>query len=497
MIQGTASHVGKTVIAAGLCRVFARKGFSVAPFKSQNMSLNSFVTKDGSEIGRAQAMQAQAAGTEPLADMNPILLKPLKDDGSQVVVLGKPSGNMTFTEYMEFRPQALSVVKGSLERLMKKFDLIVVEGAGGAAEVNFSRTEIVNMAIAKLADAPVLLVGDIDRGGVFASLVGTLELLERSERERVRGLIINKFRGDRSLLDDGIGFLEKKTGKPVVGVVPHIDRFFIDDEDSVSLENFTPESTGGDVKVCVPRFPRISNFTDLRPLEMEDGVSVLYAQRPSELEDADALVLAGSKVTIADLRFLKESAMAEKISEMCERGVPVVAVCGGYQMLGSLLADENALESERVLEEGLGIFPLKTEIKEKKILRQTSAVIKSGGKVFAEIEGGEVSGYEIRMGQTRFFGESSNGVRSFLEKRDGSFDGMVSEGGNVYGTYLHGIFENDNFRRAFLGYLRKNRGLPDKEVTNFAPEMEKQYDRLADCLEENLNIDVILDLVHR
>ena len=492
MVQGTASHAGKSVITAGLCRIFARRGISVSPFKSQNMSLNSFVTKDGAEIGRAQAMQAQAAGTAPLAEMNPILLKPLKDDGSQVMVLGKSAGNMSFERYLEFRPTALEAVRSSLDRLMKKFDVVVIEGAGGAAEINFSRTEIVNMTIAKLADAPVLLVGDIDRGGVFASLVGTLELLDSAERERVKGFIINKFRGNRSLLDEGIDFLENKTGKPVIGVVPHVGTFLLDDEDSVCLEN-VPHCGGGDLKVCVPKLPRISNFTDLRPLEMENGVSVSYARRAEEIADSDAVVIAGSKATIADLRAFKNSGMADAVARACSNGVPVIGICGGYQMLGSVLADAGAFESDSGAENGLGVFPAETEIREEKTLKQTSATVKNGGEMFAGIEGEEITGYEIHMGQTRL----ENGVRSFLCKPDGSFDGAVSEAGNVYGTYLHGIFENDNLRGAFLRYLRAKKGISHETVRNFAEEREKQYDKLADCLEESLDMEAVMSMVFK
>lgn len=490
MVQGTASHVGKSIITAGLCRVLSRKGFSVAPFKSQNMSLNSFVTGGGSEIGRAQAMQAEAAGVPALAEMNPILLKPLKDDGSQVMVLGKSEGNMTFAEYMDFRPRALEAVRSSLDVLAGKFDAVVIEGAGCAAEINFSRSEIVNMTVANLADAPVLLVGDIDRGGVFASLVGTLELLEKAERERVRGLIINRFRGDAGLLGAGLDFLEKKTGKPVLGVVPYIRGLMLDDEDSVCLED-SPPAAGADLKVCVPRLPRISNFTDLRPLEMESGVSVSYAGRPEEIADSDAVVIAGSKATMDDLRFFKNSGMADAVAKACSNGVPVIGICGGYQMLGSVFADGGGFESAPGTENGLGVFPAETEIKEEKTLRQTSATVKNGGAMFRGIEGEEVKGYEIHMGQTRF----SGGVRSFLSKADGSCDGAVNGGGNVYGTYLHGIFENDNLRGEFLRYLRQKKGAPCRETVKFAEEREKQYNLLADCIEESLDMDAVMSLI--
>ncbi len=491
MVQGTASHAGKSVITAGLCRIFARSGVSVSPFKSQNMSLNSFVTKDGAEIGRAQAMQAQAAGVAPLGDMNPILLKPLTDDGSQVMVLGKPVGNMTFRQYLEFRPTALEAVRSSLDRLMKKFDVVVIEGAGGTAEINFSRNEIVNMTVAKLADAPVLLVGDIDRGGVFASLVGTFELLEREEKDRIKGMVINKFRGDASLLGKGIGILEEKTGKPVLGVVPYMESLLVDDEDSVSLEMRARKCSKGNLKVCVPRFPRISNFTDLRPLEMEAGVSVVYAEKPADFSDADAVVIPGTKATIADLRFFKKSGAAEAVARMCGDGAPVIGICGGYQMLGSNLSDPCGFESDRSAETGLGIFSASTEIKEEKTLKQAVARVENGGEVFSDIEGEEVTGYEIHMGRT----ESAGGVRSFFQKPDGSCDGAVSEKGNVYGTYLHGIFENDNLRGAFLRYLRARKGIVQKPSGSFELERERQYDRIADCLEESLDMDAVMSIV--
>ena len=491
MVQGTASHAGKSVITAGLCRLFSRKGFSVAPFKSQNMSLNSFVTDDGSEIGRAQATQAESAGTPPLADMNPILLKPAADDRSQVMVMGKSEGHMNFEEYQAFRPRALEAAGASLERLMNSFDVVVIEGAGAAAEINFFRTEIVNMAVARLHDSPVLLVGNIDRGGVFSSLVGTLELLEPADRERIKGLIINRFRGNRSLLEDGLSFLEKKTGKPVLGVIPHIEGLLLDDEDSVSLEERCPARGGGDLKVCVPRLPRISNFTDLRPLEMEDGVNVSYARCADDFTGADAVVIPGSKASVEDLRFFKSNGMAGAVARLCADGVPVIGICGGYQMLGSVLADAGAFDSVAGEETGLGVLPALTEMEESKTLCRTDATVKNGGVVFAGIEGQEVSGYEIHMGRTRL----ENGVRSFLGKPDGSAEGAVSKSGNVYGTYLHGIFENDNLRGAFLSHLRNAKGAPDAKNTNFAARRQQQYDRLADTLEESLDMDKLMSIV--
>lgn len=492
MIQGTASHAGKSVIAAGLCRIFSRRGFSVAPFKSQNMSLNSFVTEGGAEIGRAQAVQAQCAGTDPLPEMNPILLKPLGDDGSQVMVLGRPVGNMNFRQYLEFRPRALEAARRSLGRLMKNFEVVVIEGAGSPAEVNFSGTEIVNMTVAKLAGAPVLLVGDIDRGGVFASMVGTLELLPRGERGMIKGLIINKFRGDPTLLEDGLEFLERKTGKPVLGVVPYMKRLLLDDEDSVSLEMPERNGSGAGLKVCVPKLPRISNFTDLRPLEMEGGVSVSYAETPGALSDADAVVIPGTKATIADLRFLKESGMADAVRELCRGGrTPVLGICGGYQMLGASLSDPDGVESSAAFEKGLRVFPARTEIKPAKTLRRTSATVRNGGKVFAGIEGEKVTGYEIHMGTTDF----SHKVRSFFQKPDGSFDGAVNEAGNVFGTYLHGVFENDNLRRSFLKSLRGGEGVSARAARGFREETEEQYDRLADCLEESLDMDALMGMV--
>ena len=490
MIQGTASHAGKSVITAGICRALTRRGLSVAPFKSQNMSLNSFVTADGSEIGRAQAMQAEAARTPPLADMNPILLKPAGEDLSQVMVMGKSEGHMSFEQYGRFRPRALEAVRAAFGRLADGFDVVVIEGAGAAAEVNFARTEIVNMAVARLADAPVLLVGNIDRGGVFASLAGTFDLLAPEDRERVRGMIINRFRGNISLLSGGLKFLEEKTGKPVLGVVPHIDGLFLDDEDSVSLDDAPPPRPGA-LRVCVPRLPRISNFTDLRPLEMEDGVSVLYARSPAGMADADAVVIPGSKATIEDLRFFKQSGMASAVRRLCEAGVPVIGICGGYQMLGSVLADPEAFDSTAGEEEGLGVLAAGTRMEEAKTLERTQAVIKNGGAVFAAIEGERVSGYEIHMGRTRL----EAGVRSFLARPDGSPDGAVSERGNVYGTYLHGIFENDNLRSEFVRYMSGKKGAAAPAAESFALRKEKQYDLLADRIEESLDMDAVMSIV--
>lgn len=490
MIQGTASHAGKSVIVAGICRALVRKGLSVAPFKSQNMSLNSFVTDDGSEIGRAQAMQAEAARTPPLADMNPVLLKPAGEDLSQVMVMGRPEGHMSFEQYGKFRLRALEAVRASLGRLMSGFDVVVIEGAGAAAEINLARTEIVNMSVARLADAPVLLVGNIDRGGVFASLAGTFELLDPEDRERVRGMIINRFRGNISLLSGGLKFLEKKTGRPVLGVVPHIDGLFLDDEDSVSLDDDrTPRP--GDLKVCVPRLPRISNFTDLRPLEMEDGVAVSYVRSPAGMEGADAVVLPGSKATMEDLKFFKQSGMAAAVRRLCGAGVPVIGICGGYQMMGSVLADRGAFDSTAGEEEGLGVFAARTEMEEAKTLERTEAVVKNGGAVFAAIEGERVSGYEIHMGRTRL----EEGGRPFLSRPDGSADGAVSRRGNVYGTYLHGIFENDNLRGEFVRYLSEKRGADAPAAESFALRREKQYDLLADRIEKSLDMDAVMSIV--
>jgi adenosylcobyric acid synthase len=489
MIQGTASHVGKSVLVAGLCRLLADLGYRVAPFKAQNMALNSYVTLDGAEIGRAQAEQAAAAGVEPRAEMNPILLKPEADDRVQVVVLGRPWRTVAARDYGRLRRRLGSVVRRSLEVLRAEYDLVLIEGAGSPAEVNLRRTDLANMRVARWAEAPVLLVGDIDRGGVFASLYGTLRLLPPAERRLVQGLIINKFRGDPALLRDGIAWLERRTGRRVVGVVPYIPGLRIAEEDSVALEEHrTP--TRGDLEVVVPRFPRISNFDDFDPLRAEPDTVLRFVDRPPAT-DVDLIVLPGSKSTVADLAFLHRSGLADWIRAQAAVGTPVIGICGGFQMLGRVIYDPDGIESDRPETAGLGLLPVVTVFARDKVTRRVRAEVRVDRGLLVGLRGLEVTGYEIHMGR-------SKGGRPVFRvyRSDGSVvdDGAINEGGLVFGTYLHGLFENPVLRRSLLDRLRARRGLPP--IGRPAPfDRLAEYERLAEVLRTHLDVAFLMALI--
>jgi len=491
MVQGTSSHVGKSVIVTGLCRIFSQDGYLVAPFKAQNMSLNSYVTLDGGEIARAQAVQAEAAGIEPRVEMNPILLKPTWDLGSQVILLGKPFGNMTTHEYYEFKNKAFQVVKKSLEKLLSLYDIVVIEGAGSPAEINLKRNDIVNMRVAHLVRAPVILVGDIDRGGVFASLVGTLELLSQKDRKRVKGFIINKFRGNIDILKPGIDFLERRTGKRVFGVIPYFKEIRINEEDSVSLENKSCLGKTPKLEIAVIKLPRISNFTDFTPLEGEEDVAIRYIERKEDLESADAIILPGTKSTISDLLYIRKSGIAEKILQKAKE-VPIIGICGGYQMLGKLIIDKERVESNQERVEGLGLLDVVTTFEREKALKRTEARVLNGGEVFREIEGQIVSGYEIHMGRSWV----NSSVKPFLKVLGKSrvFDGAVTEGRPIYGTYLHGIFENENLRLTFIHKIAEKKGL---NINLESPSLgrDNSYDGLADFLRKGLDMKEIYKLL--
>jgi adenosylcobyric acid synthase len=383
MIQGTASHAGKTLLVAGLARIMAQDGFSVAPFKSQNMSLNSFACSDGGEMGRAQVVQAEAAGVLPRVDMNPVLLKPTTETGAQVVVHGRPVGTMTAQGYHDYKLGLLDAVSDSLERLRRDFQVVIIEGAGSPAEVNFRGRDIANMAVAEIADAPVLLAGDIERGGVFASLVGTMALLEPGEQERVKGLVINKFRGDRSILEPGLEFLEAHCHRPVLGVVPYIGDLRIEEEDSVALSSEgqsralwpsdvrdAARDNGHSVKVSIIRLPRLSNFTDFDALESCPGFEVSYVDHPGGFTETDLVIIPGTKSTVSDLRFLWSSGMAAEIIRLAQRGVPVIGICGGYQMLGKYISDPHGIDGEAGTVKALGLLDIETVFKPEKDTRQ-------------------------------------------------------------------------------------------------------------------------------
>lgn len=484
MIQGCASSVGKSLIATGLCRLFHRRGLSVAPFKAQNMSLNSYVTVDGGEIGRAQAVQADAAGIEPTVDMNPVLLKPEGDAKSQVVVLGRPYASMDARSYHDRKRSLSGVVRASLDRLRAAYDIVVIEGAGSPAEINLRERDIVNMHVAQMVDAPVLLVGDIDRGGVFAHFVGTLELLEREERALIVGLVINKFRGDVRLLESGVRMIEERTGIPMLGIVPYVHNLRIADEDSVSLDHRRSYGKGaaGDIVIAVVRFPRISNFDDFLALEHEEGVVVRYVDSATNLLDADLVVLPGTKDTRSDLRWLREQGIDDALLERARRNSPILGICGGYQMLGASIDDPLGVEGRAGSERGLQLLPVRTEYRrDKTTIRVRARTIPGAGSFLTDpCRALDVDGYEIHMGNV----EPTTDAPPLFVHDDGRREGTAR--GSVVGTLLHGLFENDEIRAGILARLSHRRARPELGRRIATPHEE--YDRLADALESNLDL---------
>lgn len=492
MVQGTTSHAGKSVLVAGLCRVFARRGLSVAPFKSQNMALNSAVTPEGAEIGRAQAFQALGAGVESHADMNPILLKPCSPTGSQVVVLGKSVGVMLVREYHAYQAEVWPVVTAALARLRQDRDLVVIEGAGSPAEINIRHRDIANMAVALHANSPVIIVADIDRGGVFAHLVGTMELLTPDERALVAGFVINRFRGDASLLDSGITMLEERYGVPVLGVLPYLTDWRGDEEDSLGIEEVATTVTAekAELTVAAIRLPYVSNFTDVAAVGAEPDVAVRWARTPADIERVDAIVIPGSKSTADDLAWLRSSGLADAIATAARAGTPVVGVCGGYQMLGTRIEDPLGVEGGDV--DGLGLLDVTTVFDAEKRTIRASGVL-TGAAIAAE--GTPARGYEIHMGRTTL-GESARPLAR-IEATDGTIyhDGAASIELPVCGTYLHGFFDDAALRRAWLDGLRERRGLAPLAPDAAAARLADPLDRLADMLEEHLDLEAVARMV--
>lgn len=497
MVQGTGSHVGKSLLVTAFCRIFKQKGYRVAPFKAQNMALNSFVTKDGGEMGRAQVVQAEAAGVEPSVDMNPILIKPQSDIGAQIIIQGGVVGNYSAAEYHQYKREAIKSVRESYNRLTKKFDLIMIEGAGSPAEINLKKHDIVNMKIAKMAKAPVVIVSDIDRGGVFASLIGTLELLTTSERARVKGFIINKFRGDLNLLKPGLTFLKKKTGVKVVGVIPFIKDIYLPDEDSIALEKKRSNNHKRGLDIAVIRLPHISNFTDFDPLEREDSVALRYVEEAGTLGNPDVLIIPGSKNTIDDLHYLKTRGYVKEIKRLKRNGSTIVGICGGFQILGKTIRDHRGVESSLKSIEGLGLLDIETQFEKKKATFQVEAEeIKDSDNRKSRVL---LRGYEIHMGRTKLNTETS---LFRIKKRSGKkclvYDGAISKNGKVWGTYIHGIFDNDGFRRKFLNRINKRGKLPFSDATKYFEYntfKEEQYDKLADLMRKNLDMNLIYSMV--
>ncbi|TDA69450.1 MAG: cobyric acid synthase [Clostridia bacterium] len=495
MFQGTSSHVGKSVLVAALGRLLHRDGYRVAPFKAQNMALNAFVTADGGEIGWAQAMQAQACGLKPRVEMNPILLKPSGSSASQVIVKGHPIGTLSASAY--HRQHNLSfwpAVEDCWQRLSQEFEIIVIEGAGSPAEVNLADRDIANMRTARLANSPVILVADIDRGGALASLVGTLELLPPEDAARVCGFILNKFRGDKELLQPALAFLEERTGRPVLGVIPYLDALGLPEEDSVSLEETRNRNSpgSGEVHVVVINLPRIANFSDFQSLAEEEDVALDYARHPAELGTPDAIILPGSKNTLEDLAWLQTTGMAAAIASRYREGTPVVGICGGYQMLGQSLKDPAGVESPAGEARGLGLLPVETIFHPAKSTRQVTAKVAAGGIFFAGLQGSPVQGYEIHHGHTRLL----DGCHPAFSL-EGAGEGAVSADGRCWGTYLHGLFDNDAFRRHFLNVLRQRRGLAPKAgpALSLAARREQAFDRWAWWVRDNVEIERIYHLL--
>jgi adenosylcobyric acid synthase len=486
MVQGTTSSAGKSLLVTALCRMYARRGLRVAPFKAQNMSNNAAVCADGSEIGRAQYTQALACGIEPRAAMNPILLKPEADARSQVIVMGRPWGTLPARSYYEHRAELWKTVTSALDALRAEYDLVIAEGAGSPVELNLRDGDMVNMAVAQYAQAPVLLVGDIDRGGIFAQLLGTLWLLEPDERALVRGLLVNKFRGDLSLFADGVRILQERGGVPVLGVIPYLDHH-IPEEDAVAIErqNYRPGSPG-DVDIAVVRLPRISNFDDFDPLAAEPGVGLRYVDAPHELGRPDAVIIPGTKSTLADLAWLKSQKLDGAIRQLAGQDIAIVGICGGYQMLGGRIADPQHIEGADDEAPGLGLLPVETIFIGQKSTYQTRARVCAGAGWMRELVGQVIGGYEIHVGETR-----GGAQTAWLElvSRGGAaasgFDGAISPDGRVWGCYLHGLFANQALRRAWLMSIgwREPGSLPaagawqDRAFDQLADEVEAAVDR--------------------
>ncbi len=488
MVVGTTSHAGKSLLSAAICRILFRHGWRVTPFKGQNMSLNAYVTASGGEIGYAQAVQAWASGIAPLVEMNPILLKPQGNMTSQVILKGKAVGVVSAANYYEqYFEVGWRTIQESLQHLATEFDLIVCEGAGSPAEINLKHRDLTNMRVAKYLNAPTLLVVDIDRGGAFAHVVGTLELLDPDERALIRGVVINKFRGQRSLLEPGITWLEERTGIPVLGVIPWLEHVF-PSEDSLDLLERKSSKTQTDINVAVIRLPRIANFTDFDPLESEASVTVNYLNPKQDLGHPDAVIIPGSKTTIADLMVLQKTGMAEAIQDYAAAGGTVLGICGGFQMLGQQLIDQQGIEGEPGRYQGLGLLPIKTVFTGHKIARQRQVTSK-----FPQL-GLPVTGYEIHQGRSRLVESPSTEVDSYQPLFDDSNLGMVDTSQSVWGTYLHGIFDNGAWRRAWLNHLRQQRGLNSLPtgVSNYREQRETVLDSLATEVEAHLDLKGIL-----
>jgi len=493
MIQGTMSNVGKSLITAGLCRIFAQDGYKVAPFKSQNMALNSFITEEGLEMGRAQVMQAEAAGIKPSVLMNPILLKPTTDTGSQVIVNGEVLDNMSAVDYFKYKRQLIPDIMKAYHQLEEEYDIIVIEGAGSPAEINLKADDIVNMGMAMMANAPVLLVGDIDRGGVFAQLVGTMQLLEEDEKALVQGLIINKFRGDKTILDPGIAMLEEKAEVSVVGVAPYM---YIDIEDEDSLtERFHVKKDIGLIDIIVIRLPRISNFTDFNILERMEGVSLRYVDSISEWKDPDMIIIPGTKNTTKDMLWLRQSGMEAAIKKAADKNKVIFGICGGFQMLGEKITDEIGAE-EGITIKGIGLLPINTVFCEGKIRTRVKGKFLRIDGILKELTGEEIEGYEIHMGISSLQEELSQ-MAYITDQIDGRVKSDGAYRDNVYGTYIHGIFDSKKIVEKLVGCLAKEKqvDISDLSIMDYKEYKDSQYDILAETLRKHLDIQRIYQIL--
>lgn len=506
MFQGTASSVGKSVLVAGLCRVLYEEGHKVAPFKSQNMSLNSFITEDGKEMGRAQVMQAEAAGTKPSALMNPVLIKPTGDMKAQYIIEGEVYKDMTAMDYHLFKPTLKKKVKEVYEKLEETYDTIILEGAGSPAEINLREGDIVNMGMAELVDAPVILIGDIDKGGVFASLAGTMLLLSKEERRRVKGVIINKFRGDVEILKPGLKMLEDIIKIPVLGVVPYF-RLALEDEDSVS-DVFYEQKAVGDRNLIIKiiRLPYMSNFTDFNILFSLEGIHVSYAHTTEALKDADLIILPGSKNTIKDLNFLKQQGYDKMLIKLKEEGCGIFGVCGGYQMLGRMLYNPHHMENTIDKMEGLNLLPIDTQFEQEKTMTQVSGKIVSDTGLLKECVGKRIEGYEIHMGQTVWKSDAAVPfieITTCLGESVSRIEGYKALEEDIYGTYIHGIFDQLEFTLPFLKALSIKRGKAEEKiqiVSGYASDYkrfkENEYSKLANLLRDHLDLDAIKHILY-
>lgn len=495
MFQGTGSSVGKSIIVAAVCRILNNHGLRVAPFKSQNMSLNSFITEEGKEMGRAQVVQAECARIKPHVWMNPILLKPTSDVGSQVILNGEVFKNMEAMKYFSSKEYLIPHIKAAFESLENNYEAIVIEGAGSPAEINLRSRDIVNMGLAEIVDTDVILIGDVDKGGVFASLYGTFLLLEKEEQTRIKGFVINKFRGDVALLMSGVEMLEKLINRPCIGIIPFIDALKVDDEDSVT-ERFVKNSDKK-ITIGVIKLPYMSNFTDFTVFDLEEDVNLEYMSDSEKILSADLLIIPGSKNTIHDMKYLLDSNLSLAIYQAHKNGVPIIGICGGYQILGQWIEDREGVESTIDKINGLGLLDVYTEMATVKTTRQASGDV-IADFMSVDFKGEKLKGYEIHMGQTRLL---SDKAQPFMKTDLDAFDGAINTKGNVLGTYYHGVFDNDLFRTKLLKQIKARKGFAlddsrDESTLSFETLKDQEYDRLAKHVEDHLDMTKIFEILN-